>query len=364
MSKYVYKKPHLWILASLFDSLGSIFISNQKPLLETLKGKKILLSRIDHLGDALLLKPIIHDVITKHRSTKFSLLIAQEYASLFQDTPNLEIISYEHHWFSRSSFLKKLKAFFAMERTIKKNNYHIAIDFRGDVRANLLFYLAGVHTRVGYGITGGGFLLTHQGSYSFESHQVFLNQQLLNLIGIDSSAHRDCSLAFSDKEIASFQEKFKNATKKDYMILHLGSGNPEKVWPFEKFQQLIQLISNAHSETSIILVGLLSEASRKVRADNVIDLRGTTNLRELAFLLSKAKVFVGNDSGPAHLAALQHCPIVLIPSGTNDIQSWKPWTDKIDIINDKSQNPLRDTTPKQVFEALCRTVDSKMGSRA
>jgi heptosyltransferase-3 len=65
----------------------------------------------------------------------------------------------------------------------------------------------------------------------------------------------------------------------------------------------------------------LRELGRKVH-----DLSGKTNLNELAALLKRAAVFVGPDSGPAHLAVALRTPSVLIYSGVNDLRRWGPWT--------------------------------------
>jgi len=54
-----------------------------------------------------------------------------------------------------------------------------------------------------------------------------------------------------------------------------------------------------------------------------VNLAGKTSLRELAAVCSRAKVFVGNDSGPAHLAAASGAPIVVL-SGADDPHETSP----------------------------------------
>ena len=50
----------------------------------------------------------------------------------------------------------------------------------------------------------------------------------------------------------------------------------------------------------------------------------TLNLRELIALVAGARVYVGNDSGPTHLAAAAGRPSVAIYGATSPAQ-WHPW---------------------------------------
>jgi len=68
-------------------------------------------------------------------------------------------------------------------------------------------------------------------------------------------------------------------------------------------------------------------------------LRGQTDLHELACILKRASFFIGNDSGPAHLAAAQSVPILLISSATNKIDFWHPWSDCMTIVPSESRAP-------------------------
>ena len=63
--------------------------------------------------------------------------------------------------------------------------------------------------------------------------------------------------------------------------------------------------------------------AEKVGPGRVINLAGKTSLRELASVCSLARVFVGNDSGPAHLAAASGAPIVVL-SGADDPHETSP----------------------------------------
>ena len=64
----------------------------------------------------------------------------------------------------------------------------------------------------------------------------------------------------------------------------------------------------------------------------VVDWTGRLSLAQLAALLQQANVFVGADSGPAHLAAAVSAPVVALFSGTNLAEQWRPWGEHVSVV--------------------------------
>jgi len=110
------------------------------------------------------------------------------------------------------------------------------------------------------------------------------------------------------KEIKKYEKKFN--LPKDYVII-----NPEskltytvnKQWPIERFNQVIHL----DKDNVWIQVGNASD----FLLDNVIDLRGKTSLRELFFLVSKAKFILSNEGLLNHVASAFNVTSYVIQSG-------------------------------------------------
>jgi ADP-heptose:LPS heptosyltransferase len=59
---------------------------------------------------------------------------------------------------------------------------------------------------------------------------------------------------------------------------------------------------------------------------------GSASLIETAALIERAALFVGCDSGPAHLAAAVGTPVVALFSGTNDARQWRPWGRRVEVV--------------------------------
>lgn len=120
-----------------------------------------------------------------------------------------------------------------------------------------------------------------------------------------------------------------------YVVLHVGARFPHKVWPLERFAQLARSRIEK-GETVVLLEGPLDggavaevEARPEVREEIGRRLRVARGLTppETAGLLAGARAFVGNDSGPMHLAAAVGTPVVAL-FGPSDERIWGPWAPK------------------------------------
>ena len=97
-----------------------------------------------------------------------------------------------------------------------------------------------------------------------------------------------------------------------------------KRWPEEKYSELVRLLTEK-SQFQVILVGNAAETALCARIARkgeraTANLSGRTTLRDLVAIASIASVFVGNDSGAAHVAAVSGCPVVAV-FGSSD-PSW------------------------------------------
>lgn len=102
-------------------------------------------------------------------------------------------------------------------------------------------------------------------------------------------------------------------------VIHPGSGSQEKNWPIERFAAL----ATACAAQGLEVTWLLGEAEGKIHIPPGDRAARMPPLTEVARLLSRAAVYVGNDSGITHLAAAVGCPTVAI-FGPTDPAVWGP----------------------------------------
>ena len=111
-----------------------------------------------------------------------------------------------------------------------------------------------------------------------------------------------------------------------FFLLHPGSGSKKKVWPPERWVEIMMRIEERGGPSGVILEGPADEdpvrrlISHLSRPPLVIKGMG---LREVASLLSLASFYMGNDSGITQLAAAVGTPLLAI-FGPTDPRLWAP----------------------------------------
>ncbi|HTL48583.1 MAG TPA: glycosyltransferase family 9 protein [Verrucomicrobiae bacterium] len=315
--------------------------------------KKILLVRLDHVGDLVMTLPAAARVRGFFPNAEIHWLIPTSYEPLlrpFAQKWNLKLISYQHNWFAREQKSgESCREAKTLIRQFQKENYDLGIDFRGDLRNILLLWRSRIRFRAGYGATGGGFLLTHQPEHDRGAHPSMLSRRLLESLGIPGELHpvplvRDPQMPEGLRECKSLGHKI--------LAVHPGAAHVEKRWPQERFDALIAGVREK-DWAWVVIVGDARDKEeialpRALKSEGVLDMRGKIPLHELPALLSGADLFVGNDSGPGHIAAAQGVPLISIFSTVNNPEAWKPWSEKLRLI----ARPLQEITVGEVLEAV------------
>jgi len=101
-------------------------------------------------------------------------------------------------------------------------------------------------------------------------------------------------------------------------ILHAVAATPEKTWPAARFLEVAAHL--AQSGHTPVFVGAAGDDLSAFAAYRTLQV----SLTELKAVLANAALFVGNDSGPAHMAAAFGVPSVVI-FGSSDAEVWGPW---------------------------------------
>jgi ADP-heptose:LPS heptosyltransferase len=118
---------------------------------------------------------------------------------------------------------------------------------------------------------------------------------------------------------------FLSAGPMPFSALHRG---PIKQWPNQNFAAVGRALVAAG--LAVVLVGdqtMLAdcaEIARLIGTQDVFNLAGNIPLEKLPNVLTGARLFVGNDSGPGHMAAALDIPTIVIFSRTPNIDIWHP----------------------------------------
>lgn len=356
--KYLFRAAWKRGLAGLFDLAGAVAVwlatggRGLRPDPEVLfHPQRILVVRLDHLGDVLFSRPALAALRRAHPRARITALVSPAGAELLARDPAVdECLVYDAPWFRRGPGSGNQPGWQALVRRLREQAYDCSLDLRGDLRHHVLLWQAGVKVRIGYTATGGGFLLHVPLRLAAGRHEVERNLEAAAAAGAAWRPSAYPRLALAPNELKAAAKTWKQRARR--VIVHPAAGDPAKCWPRENFRQVCEALAAAGCE--ILLVGSAAErtAAGSVASGSrsrVRDLCGQTTVRQLAALITTAQLVVGNDSGPAHIAATQGVPVIMLWSETNQPEEWGPWgrPDRSLVV----RRPLRPEALEEVLAA-------------
>ena len=134
------------------------------------------------------------------------------------------------------------------------------------------------------------------------------------------------------------------------VVLHPGAGSGKKCWPAERFLEVLELLKRAGRAVQVILGEAERERWPREQLEafaRSAEVREPTSLVELKDLLAGASAFVGNDSGPGHLAGILGVPTVSI-FGPKDPVRWRPLGPRVTTLSGEWEQ----ITPERVLASL------------
>ncbi len=340
--KYVFKNRVNLILVAIFDAVGYFLFrlfrraGNSPPSFH-----HVLVVRLDHLGDVLSSLEVPKVIKENFPNCKITFLTSSWAAPLLLNNPFVDdVMVFDAPWFAKSRYAKDRQAL-GLRKLIpelRKRNIDMALGLRGDLRENMIFWLAGIRHRVGYGITGGGFLLTQEAPYQKGTHESTHLFRLLSMLGIKPRTLVP-QIYFSEKEIAEFEKRiFALGLPSDrrWVGFQVGAGAEAKEWPQENVSVFLEDFGKRFKDHQMVLVGSDEKKASQILSAHprlsFINLVNQTSLRELCLLIKKFKYFVGHDSGPTHLAAALGVRTVFLYSGTNLFEQWRPLAEEAVVL--------------------------------
>lgn len=129
-----------------------------------------------------------------------------------------------------------------------------------------------------------------------------------------------------------------------YVLIHPGSGGLSKCWPLDRFIALANRIRASGKEVQIV-IGPAEQERFTPEERRVIGGAGQTvapaTLTELANVLCRASLFIGNDSGVSHLAAAVGAPVIAI-FGPTSPDVWRPLGRQVEVVCSETGWPTID----------------------
>ena len=267
--------------------------------------KRILVVGVNWLGDSLLTTPAFKAVKKKFPDSYLGVVVVERVKGVFEGNPYIdEVIVFDERG-QQKGFFAKLK-FIQLLR--KKKFDMVFLIHRSFTRAFICF-LAGIDLRIGYRRLKNSFILNKKieppkGLLHRQDHYLYLFEKFGIVIEDRLPSF------FIPEDTRERIEKDLEPLKREHTFL-IGI-NPSanwalKRWPGKYFADLADSLVKDFN-AAIIFIGtkaqgtVIEEIRAKMSQDS-FNFCGKTSLKELGALMQNLKLFISNDSGPAHLAA-------------------------------------------------------------
>lgn len=296
-------------------------------LIDWQKVKRILVVRLRSIGDTVLATPSLIALRRFLPEAQIDVLLEDWVAPVLQDFGAVDNII----TFSRKSASSRLKA----ARLIRRNRYDVAFNLHGGTTATFFVRASGAKHRVGFADYQYDFLYTHRAPSPLDfwqkdkTHSAEQQLALLGFVGVPVQDQPKSHLVVTEKRAEEMQRllQTRKITDRRIALIHPAAAFASKQWAIDNFAEIIEYFAS-RSITPVVIASppektLLDELAERtnVHFHAVTDLQ----LSEIAALALRAEIFVGNDSGIAHIAAAVDTPSVVI-FGSSNINHWRPWT--------------------------------------
>jgi ADP-heptose:LPS heptosyltransferase/GT2 family glycosyltransferase len=304
------------------------------PLLDGARIRNILVVKLDHVGDFLTVIPALRRLRRGFPDARLCLLAAPRSAALRELVPEAdEIIEFEFFFPNSRLGQRALSAgdYAALQRRLAPYRFDLAVDLRKVPDTRPVLRVTGAPWLAGFDRDGQfpwlDIVLEWERDPRGMRKRSHVGDDLLRLADAVVGAAQSDTVAAASLGVAADRHR-RPAGR--LVCVHPGAGMPIRRWPAPYFAELIRRLVEA-DDVDVVLIGQAEEAALAAeilslvrRPDRVRSAVGEIDLAELPAFLAGADLFVGNNSGPHHLAARLGVPTVGIHSGTVDAREWGP----------------------------------------
>ncbi|OPZ83744.1 MAG: lipopolysaccharide core biosynthesis protein [Firmicutes bacterium ADurb.Bin419] len=290
--------------------------------------KNILIIRLDEIGDLILSIPLIRELKSAFPEARITLVVKPALHNIFENCPYIDnLISFDASLSNRQFILYKLFPFlyFVLKNTVIYGRFDIAILPRFGIdttQARKLAFLSMAARRIAFCQSmrsKHGRILVNEciDSPSLE-HSVLKNLSILNYI--KNMKYNDKLELWTTSEDTKFADSLseQHSLKNSFtVVLALRSRKEMANWPLERYASLVSWLTSEY-KCKILLVGgkedrrYSSELCNICKAGDIVDLTGQTSLRQTFSIMRYCNLYIGNDTGPMHIAAAAGVPVLVI----------------------------------------------------
>jgi heptosyltransferase-2 len=293
----------------------------------------IIIFRLDAIGDVVLSSAMLRELRRLYPTARMTLVVSSTTRSLVEHCPYIdEVLDKPTGFYDLGSLIVDLKAMIDFSwRQLRGRRWDLALVPRWDIDlyfATLMSLYAGATRRVAF--TERASAGKRRLNWGFDTlytdvlppgspskHEVDRGLDVVRYLG-GQIEETDLELWLTPADeawAARFWSDFGLTGSKVVFAFGIGASQSKKQWPAQAFGELIDILSSKVEFTPAVVYGSNEkDLAREIQAHTGarLLLLQRPSLREVAAFLSRCTLFIGNDSGPKHMAAAAGIPVVEI----------------------------------------------------
>lgn len=301
-----------------------------------IKEKGVLIVMSDkHMGNLIVSLPAINAICEQFNNN--TVIVDEAYRDIIESLESVKnILIYPRKKIRNGNYLTRSIVFFEFLKRLIKLKIDLTIDMHGVNLSAFLTFVSGAEFRVGKKNNDLSWMYSKKVNLTSGRHKMYNYIEIAEESGVVSQFNIP-TLRLKDVWIEALTSKvYKSGLQigKRIVCIHPGAGKIYKQWTVDGFADIIDWLYNRGVQPVLIGAGMDrvfgDEILKKVNRKPV-DLIDKLTIGELMVLLSKASIYLGNDSGPMHLAALMSTPVVAIFGPARE-KRWSPLSEKATIL--------------------------------
>ncbi len=280
--------------------------------------KKILVFSFSFIGDAVLSTAVIQPLRAHFPDAHITFLVGPRAFDLFAAEPNVDATFVYDKQGKHAGWKGRLY----LMKTLRLDRFDLVVNLRGSFTARCIG-------------------AEHWGMLRGDSnrHAVIRYLEVLQRHCIDTTDARPCLQLTAEEQAAAHRFLIEAGHTSEQLLIgiHPGGSWKYKLWNAQNYAHLGKALARKLNTAILIFAGP-NERERQAQVAEMMDVRPilvkTENLRYLAALISECDLYIGNDTGPMHIAAAVDTPVVALFGSTNHIRSG-PYGDKHTVVQNE-----------------------------
>jgi predicted lipopolysaccharide heptosyltransferase III len=288
--------------------------------------ERVLVVRLRSIGDTVLSTPSLFALKRFLPHASIDILLEDWVAPVLDGFPHVDNVV----TFKRGSASARAR----VARRLRATRYDVVYNLHGGTTATFLTRATGAKHRVGYQAYQYARLHNHLSPSPLllwerdQTHSVEQQLALLGWTGVPVTDRPPTQLAVTEQAAEAIRTRLQSGGLIDapFAVIHPAAAFATKQWAAENFAQVATELTRRSLPIVAITTPNETHIVDELKRNTAAPVLAMTDLSlpEITALIDKARLFIGNDSGIAHIAAAVKAPSVVI-FGSSNRAHWRPW---------------------------------------